>query len=111
MSNVRRTITERVTVAGSELLEFVKKLIADGNVRRLVIRRPTGEALLELPLTAGVAVGGALTLLAPVLAAVGAIAALLAKFEVDIERVDRPPHYLDKGEDRHWDRLEDDEHR
>lgn len=90
-----RTMTERFTVAGGELVGFVKNLIADGNVRRLIIRRPSGEALIEIPLTAGVAVGGALTLLAPVIAAVGAIAALLAKFEVDVERIDEPPDYID----------------
>ncbi|WP_295543553.1 DUF4342 domain-containing protein [uncultured Thiohalocapsa sp.] len=111
MSKGKRTITERFSIAGHELVDFVKQLIADGNVRRLIIRRPSGEALLEVPLTAGIAVGGALTLLAPVIAAVGAIAALLAKFEVDVERIDEPPPYLDEGEDRHWDRLEDDERR
>lgn len=111
MSKGKRTITERFTVAGHELVDFVKKLIADGNVRRLVIRRPSGEALIEVPLTAGIAVGGVLTLLAPVIAAIGAIAALLAKFEVDVERIDEPPHYLEDGEDRRWDRLDDDEQR
>lgn len=85
---MKSSITERVSVAGGELVDFVKSLIADGNVRRLVIRRPSGEALIEVPLTAGVAVGGAVTLLAPVIAAIGAIAALLAKFEVDVERID-----------------------
>ncbi len=96
----RNSITERVSVAGGELVEFVKGLIADGNVRRLVIRRPSGEALIEVPLTAGVAVGGALTLLAPVIAAIGAMAALLAKFEVDVERMD-VDHHLDSDLD--WD--------
>ena len=85
----KHTITERVSVAGSELVAFVKGLIADGNVRRLIIRRPSGVALIDVPLTAGVAVGGAVTLLAPVIAA---IAALLAKFEVDIERTDINDH-------------------
>jgi hypothetical protein len=102
-----KTITERFSVAGGELVDFVKKLIADGNVRRLIIRRPSGEALIEIPLTAGVAVGGALTLLAPVIAAVGAIAALIAKFEVDVERIDEPPGYIDH---EHQDKL-DEEHR
>jgi hypothetical protein len=111
MTKGKRTITERFSVAGGELVGFVKKLIADGNVRRLVIRRPSGEALIEIPLTAGVVAGGALTLLAPVIAAVGAIAALIAKFEVDVERIDEPPTYLQKGEDRGWDRLEDEDHR
>jgi hypothetical protein len=88
----KHTITERVSVAGSELVAFVKGLIADGNVRRLIIRRPSGVALIDVPLTAGVAVGGAVTLLAPVIAAIAAIAALLAKFEVDIERTDINDH-------------------
>ncbi|MCF7985607.1 MAG: DUF4342 domain-containing protein [Thiohalocapsa sp.] len=82
-------ITERVTMAGSELVDFVKGLIADGNVRRLIIRKPSGDPMLEVPLTAGVAVGGAVTLLAPVIAALAAIAALVAKVEVDIERIDK----------------------
>jgi hypothetical protein len=82
----RRGITERVTVAGGELVDYVKQIISEGNVRRLIIRKPGGEPLLEVPLTAGVAVGGALTVLAPIIAALGAMAALIAKFEVDIVR-------------------------
>jgi hypothetical protein len=93
---MRSSITERVSVAGGELVDFVKGLIADGNVRRLVIRRPSGEALIDVPLTAGVAVGGALTLLAPVIAAIGAMAALIAKFEVDVERIDVDPKRYDE---------------
>ncbi|ESQ14883.1 MAG: DUF4342 domain-containing protein [Thiohalocapsa sp. PB-PSB1] len=87
----RPTITERVTLAGSELVDFVKQLIADGNIRRLIIRKPSGEQLLEVPLTAGLAVGGVFTLLAPLFAAIGAIAALLTKVQVDIERIDNHP--------------------
>jgi hypothetical protein len=82
----RRGLTERVTVAGGELVDYVKQLIAEGNVRRLIIRKPGGDPLLEVPLTAGVAVGGALTVLAPIIAALGAMAALIAKFEIDIVR-------------------------
>jgi len=85
-NRLSRRISERVTVAGSELVDYVKEIIAEGNVRRLIIRKPGGAPLMEIPLTAGVAVGGALTLLAPVLAALGAMAALLAKVEVDIVR-------------------------
>ncbi len=84
----RHAITERVTVAGSELVDYVKQLVAEGNVRRLIIRKPGGATLIEVPLTAGVAVGGALTLLAPIIAALGAMAALIAKFEIDILRSD-----------------------
>jgi len=84
--NFSRRVSERVTVAGNELVTYVKQLVAEGNVRRLIIRKPGGAPLMEIPLTAGVAVGGALTLLAPVIAALGAMAALLAKVEVDIVR-------------------------
>jgi len=79
-------IAERVAIAGAELVDYVKSLIARGNVRRLIIRKPRGEVLLEVPLAAGIAVSGVLTLMAPVLAALGAMAALVAKVQVDIVR-------------------------
>lgn len=81
-------VTERITIAGNELVDKIKGLIEQGNVSRLIIRKPGGEVLMEIPLTAGVAVGGVLTLMAPVLAAIGAMAALVTKFEVDIVRSD-----------------------
>ena len=82
--------TEEIRVTGYELVERTKKLVAEGNVRRLIIRKPDGEALLEIPLTAGVAVGGAVTIMAPVLAALGALAAMLAEFRVEVIRTDKP---------------------
>ncbi|MEE4380343.1 MAG: DUF4342 domain-containing protein [Candidatus Competibacteraceae bacterium] len=75
---------EEVVVTGSELVERVKKLVAEGNVRRVIIRNKEGNSLLEIPLTAGVAVGGAVTIMAPVLAALGALAALLSEFRVEV---------------------------
>lgn len=82
------SLTERVSVAGDELVDKIKNLIEEGNVRRLIIRKPGGETLMEIPLTAGVAVSGVLAVMAPVIAAVGAMAALVTKFEVDIVRSD-----------------------
>lgn len=82
----KRTITEEITVRGGELVDKVKELIEQGNVRRLVVRRGSGETLVEIPLTAGVGIAGLLTLMAPVLAALGAMAALVADFRVQIER-------------------------
>ena len=70
--------TEQIEIAGSELVERTKELIEEGNVRRLIIRNQDDKLLLEVPLTAGVAVGGVVTVVAPVLAALGAMAALLA---------------------------------
>jgi hypothetical protein len=81
-----RTFSEVFEVAGSELVERVKKAIAEGNVRRVIIRNEKGDSLLEIPLTAGVVVGGALAIVYPVLAALGAFAALLAKVKVEVIR-------------------------
>ncbi len=80
--------TEEIMVTGSELVDRIKTLVAEGNVRRLIIRKSDGDSLLEIPLTAGVAVGGVVTILAPVLAALGALAALIAEFKVEVIRED-----------------------
>lgn len=83
-----RTWTEEIVVTGSDLVERVKKLVQKGNVRRLIIKKPSGEVLLEIPLTAGAVVGGAFMIMAPVLAALSALAALLAEVRVEIERTE-----------------------
>ena len=67
-------------------MDRTKELIEEGNVRRLIIRNQDDEVLLEVPLTTGVTVGGVVTLLAPVLAALGAMAALLTHVKVEIVR-------------------------
>jgi hypothetical protein len=76
--------TEEFTVNGEELLAKVKSLINEGNIRRIIIKGEDGKTLVELPLTIGV-VGA---ILAPVLAAVGAIAALVTKCTIIVERRD-----------------------
>lgn len=81
-----RTWTEEIQVAANELVDRVKELIEEGNVRRLIIRKPNDETLLEIPLTAGVAVGGVMTVFAPVLVALGAMAALLTAVKIQIVR-------------------------
>jgi diacylglycerol kinase family enzyme len=83
------TWTEQIEIAGSELVDRTKELIAEGNVRRLIIRNPDDEKLLEVPLTTSVVVGGAFTVLAPVLAALGAMAALLARVKVEVVRTEQ----------------------
>ena len=82
------TWTEQIEVAGSELVDRTKELISEGNVRRLIIYNSDDEKLMEVPLTAGVVVGGAFTLLAPVLAALGAMAALLARVKIEVVRTE-----------------------
>ena len=86
----KATWGEEIRVAGNELVDRIRELVAEGNVRRLIIRKPDGESLLEIPLTAGVAVGGVVTLVAPVLAAIGALAALVKDFKLEVIRTDQP---------------------
>jgi hypothetical protein len=76
--------TEEFSVNGEQLLNKVKELIREGNIRRVSIKDKTGKVLVEFPLTVGV-VGAAL---APALAAVGAIAALLTEATVVVEKVE-----------------------
>jgi hypothetical protein len=80
------TFTEKIEIAASDLVERSKELIEEGNVRRLIIRNQDDEVLLEVPLTAGVVVGGAVTIVAPVLAALGALAALLTHVKIEVVR-------------------------
>ncbi|MDQ3862106.1 MAG: DUF4342 domain-containing protein [Actinomycetota bacterium] len=81
-----RTFTEHIEIASSELVGRTKELIEEGNVRRLIIRNQDDDVLLEVPLTAGVVVGGAVTIVAPVLAALGALAALLTHVKIEVVR-------------------------
>lgn len=76
------TRKEEFKVNGDELLAKVKALIAEGNVRRVIIKNKEGKDVVELPLTVGL-VGA---VLAPPLAAVGAIAALLTECSIVVER-------------------------
>ena len=76
------TITETITVSGEQLVSTVKRLASESAVQRLRIRNADGEQLIDVPLAAGVA--GVLIL--PVLAAVGAIAAVVSDVTIDIER-------------------------
>jgi len=78
-----RSTFERMTVAGEDLIRKVKELIDEGNVRRISIKDKQGKTLIDLPLTIGV-VGAAL---APMLAAVGAVAALVTECTITVERV------------------------
>lgn len=76
--------TEEFKVDGEDLLRRVKALINEGNVRKITVKTKEGKTIVELPLTLGV-VGIAL---APVLAAVGAIAALVTECTIVVERED-----------------------
>ena len=82
----KRTFTEEFEVAGSQLVEKVKALLEEGNVRQLIIKAQDGDVYLETPLTLGVIAGGAVVLAAPWLAILGAIAALVARVKIEVVR-------------------------
>jgi DNA-binding Lrp family transcriptional regulator len=78
-----RTFSEEFRVSGEAVLSKVKELVREGNVRRITIKNEEGRSLIEIPLTIGV-IG---TVLLPVWAAIGAIAALVANLTIAVERV------------------------
>ncbi len=77
---------EEVKVTANELGAKIQELIHEGNVRRIIIKDEQGHTFMEIPLT--VATVG--VVLAPILAAVGAIATLVARFHIVIERAAAP---------------------
>ena len=78
----KENMKEEFKVRGHEVLEKVKELIKEGNVRRIIIKDDKGKIFMEIPVT--FAVVGAV--FAPVLAALGALAALVAKCTIEVER-------------------------
>ena len=79
-------IKEEFKVKGGVLINKVKELIHEGNVRRIIIKDEDGKVFLEIPVTIGL-IGA---LVAPILAAVGAIAAMVANFHVEVIRSEEP---------------------
>ncbi len=75
-------IKEEFKVSGEELLKKTKELIKEGNVRKITIKDKEGKEILSFPLTIGV-VGA---VLAPMLAAIGAAAALITECTISVER-------------------------
>ena len=78
----KTTHTETIEVTGDDLVAKVKEIVHEGNVRRIVIKDEEGKKIIEIPLTIGV-VGA---LLMPALAAIGAVAALMNKCTIEVER-------------------------
>lgn len=83
------TFTEEVEVAGTQLMDEINRLLAEGNVRRLQIRSETGDVYLSVPLTAGAVAGGVVVITAPWLAVIAAIAGIASKLKIEISR--NPP--------------------
>lgn len=82
-----QNFVEEVQVLGRDLVDKVRELIHEGNVQRIVVKDENGNTFLEIPVT--VAAVGAI--LAPLLAAIGAISALVAKFTIVVVRSEPVP--------------------
>jgi hypothetical protein len=87
--------TEKFTVDGNQVVGKIKELIRQGNIRRVRLIH-NGRPLIDIPLTVGVPVAAAAVLAAPVLAAVGAIAALVTECTLEVERVEDTTPETDK---------------
>ena len=87
---------EEFKVDGTELLKKVREIIKEGNARRIIIKLE-GKTLLEVPLTIGVAGVTALTIFAPVLVAIGAIAGIITNCTLIVEKVEKKGRYIGEG--------------
>ena len=80
-----KTFKESFSTTGENLIKEFKKLIEEGNVRKITIQDKTGKEIMSFPLTIGV-VGA---VFAPILAAVGAVAALIGECTISVEREEK----------------------
>jgi hypothetical protein len=79
--------TEKFTIDGDKVVAKVKQLIHEGNIRRVRIIHK-GRTVLEIPLSVGAPAAAATILIAPLLAALGAFAALVAECTIEVEKID-----------------------
>lgn len=84
MNDPRPSRNEEFRLEGGKVLDKVKEIIHAGNVRRIILKNEEGKVYMEIPLTVGL-VGAALL---PVLAAVGALAAIVTRMIIVVEKVD-----------------------
>lgn len=82
----KKTFTEEIEIAGDQLIEKIKEIVQEGNVRQLRLKASDGDIVLETPLTIGVVAGGVVALAAPWLAVLGVIAALVTHVTVEVVR-------------------------
>ena len=79
---------EEFSISGDALVSKIKELIHQGNIRRITIKNEEGHTLIEIPLTIGVVGGVVGTAMFPIVAAIGAIGALVAHLTIAIEKVE-----------------------
>jgi hypothetical protein len=80
--------TEKFTVSGSQLIEKVKQLIHEGNVRKVRLIH-NDRTIIEIPLSVGAPAAALGILAAPVLAAIGAFAALVTECTIEVEKIEK----------------------
>ena len=88
MSEQEETRNEKYTVSGDELIEKIKQLVHEGNIRRLRLIHQ-GKTVFDIPLTIGAPAAAAIILAAPMLAAIGAFAAIVTECTIEVEKVDK----------------------
>ena len=88
MTNNEKTKSEKFTVSGDQVEEKIKRLIHEGNIRRvrLIYKEKT---VFDIPLTIGATATAAIIIAAPVLAAIGAFAALVTECTIEVEKVEK----------------------
>ena len=79
--------TEKFTVSGNELIEKIKQLIREGNIRKVRLLHKD-KTIFEIPLTIGAPAAAAVVLAAPLLAALGAVAALVTECTIEVEKTE-----------------------
>ncbi len=82
------TTKEKFTVSGSQLVDKVKQLIHEGNIRKVRLLHE-GRTVLEIPLSIGAPATAIVILTAPVLAAIGAFAALVTECTIEVEKIEK----------------------
>ncbi len=83
------TTKEKFTVSGGQLVDKVKQLIHEGNIRKVRIIHKE-KTIFEIPLTIGAPVAAVGILVAPLLAALGAFAALVTECTIEVEKIEKP---------------------
>jgi hypothetical protein len=81
-----KTFTEEIEVAGHQLVNEINRVLAEGNVRKLVIKSDKGDVFLSVPLTGGAVAGGIAVLAAPWLVIIAAVAGVLARVKIEVLR-------------------------
>lgn len=82
------TTSEKFTISGSQLVDKIKQLIHEGNIRRIRVIHE-GRTVLEIPLSIGAPAAAIGIMAAPLLAALGAFAALVTECTIEVEKIDK----------------------